>query len=93
MRQDLSAYLDGAVKKFRDRGIEARAELTTGHAAEEITKRAKAAGARLVAMSSHGKSGLRQWVLGSVSNKVLHAGKTHLLLTKLPPNSELSRPR
>ncbi|HCS49618.1 MAG TPA: hypothetical protein DIW61_15760 [Candidatus Aminicenantes bacterium] len=93
MRQDLSAYLDGAVKKFRDRGIEARAELTTGHAAEEIIKRAKAAGARLVAMSSHGKSGLRQWVLGSVSNKVLHAGKTHLLLTKLPPNSELSRPR
>jgi len=93
MRQDLSAYLDGAVKKFRDRGIEARAELTTGHAAEEIIKRAKAAGARLVAMSSHGKSGLRQWVLGSVSNKVLHAGKAHLLLTKPAPSPELSRPR
>jgi nucleotide-binding universal stress UspA family protein len=93
MRQDLSAYLDGAVKKFRDRGIEARAELTTGHAAEEIIKRAKAAGARLVAMSSHGKSGLRQWVLGSVSNKVLHAGKAHLLLTKPAPSPEPSRPR
>jgi nucleotide-binding universal stress UspA family protein len=93
MRQDLSAYLDGAVKKFRDRGVEARAELTTGHAAEEIIKRAKAAGARLVAMSSHGKSGLREWVFGSVSNKVLHAGKAHLLLVKPTPNPEPSRTR
>jgi nucleotide-binding universal stress UspA family protein len=93
MRQDLSAYLAGAVKKFRDRGVEARAELTTGHAAEEIIKRAKAAGARLVAMSSHGKSGLREWVFGSVSNKVLHAGKTHLLLVKPTPNPKPSRTR
>jgi nucleotide-binding universal stress UspA family protein len=82
MKQDLSSYLDGAVKRFRDRGIEARGELRSGHAAEEILKCAKAAGARLVAMSSHGKSGLREWVFGSVSNKVLHAGKTHLLLTQ-----------
>jgi nucleotide-binding universal stress UspA family protein len=86
MRQDLSAYLDGAVKKFRDRGIQARAELSSGHAAEEIIKLAKAAGCGLVAMSSHGKSGLREWVLGSVSNKVLHAGKTHLLLVKPAPD-------
>lgn len=86
MEQDLSAYLDGAVKKFRDRGIEARGELRSGHAAEEILKCAKTAAVRLVAMSSHGKSGLRQWVFGSVSNKVLHAGKAHLLLTKPSPN-------
>jgi len=86
MRQELSDYLDSAVKRFRDRGIKARGELRSGHAAEEIIKSAKAAGIRLVAMSSHGKSGLREWVFGSVSNKVLHAGKTHLLLTKLAPD-------
>jgi nucleotide-binding universal stress UspA family protein len=90
MKQELSAYLDGAVRKFRDRGIEARGELRAGHAAEEILKYAKAAGVRLVAMSSHGKSGLREWVFGSVSNKVLHAGKTHLLLTKPSPNPQPS---
>ena len=90
MKQDLSAYLDGAVKRFRDRGIEARGELRSGHAAEEILKCAKTTEARLVAMSSHGKSGLREWVFGSVSNKVLHAGKTHLLLTKPSPNSQSS---
>lgn len=82
MKQELSAYLDGAVIRFRERGIEARSELKSGHAAEEILKYAKVSGVRLVAMSSHGKSGLREWVFGSVSNKVLHAGKTHLLLTK-----------
>lgn len=90
MEQDLSAYLDSAAKRFRDRGIEARVELKSGHAAEEIIKYAKAAGMRLVAMSSHGKSGLREWVFGSVSNKVLHAGKSHLLLVKLAPHREPS---
>jgi nucleotide-binding universal stress UspA family protein len=82
MKQELSAYLEAAVQKFRDRGVEARGVLKSGHAAQEILQSAKAAAARLVAMSSHGKSGLREWVFGSVSNKVLHAGKTHLLLVK-----------
>jgi len=41
-------------------------------------------------MSSHGKSGLREWVFGSVSNKVLHAGKTHLLLAKPSPKARPS---
>lgn len=82
MKQELAAYLDGAVRKLRDRGITARGELRSGQAADEIIKFAQASGARLVAMSSHGKSGLREWVFGSVSNKVLHAGKTPLLLAR-----------
>ncbi len=90
MRQELSDYLDSAIKKFGDRGIKARGELRSGHAAEEIIKYAKAAGVRLVAMSSHGKSDLQEWVFGSVSNKVLHAGKCHLLLVKLTPHREPS---
>jgi nucleotide-binding universal stress UspA family protein len=93
LREDLSAYLDAAVKKFRERGVEARAELATGRAAEEIIERAKAAGARLVALSSHGKSGLREWVFGSVSNKVLHAGKTHLLIVKHAPDHGMQTAR
>jgi nucleotide-binding universal stress UspA family protein len=87
MKQDLAAYLEGAVQRFHDRGVEARGVLKSGHAAEEILKSAKTAAVRLVAMSSHGKSGLREWVFGSVSNKVLHAGKTHLLLVKPAPSA------
>lgn len=86
MEKELSAYLDKALERFRGRNIKARGELRSGHAAEEIINCAKAAGTRLVAMASHGKSGLREWVFGSVSNKVLHAGKTHLLLVKPAPN-------
>jgi len=89
----LSDYLDCVVRKFSDRGVEAHREMRSGQAAEEILKLAKTAGATLVAMSSHGKSGLREWVFGSVSNKVLHAGKTHLLLVRPAPDAELSCPR
>ncbi len=92
-RQDLSDYLDCVVRKFRDRGIEARREMKSGQAAEEILKFVKGAGVRLVAMSSHGKTGLREWVFGSVSNKVLHAGKSHLLLVRATPDAELVCPR
>jgi nucleotide-binding universal stress UspA family protein len=92
-KRDMSGYLDCAVRRFRDRGIEAHSELRSGHAAEVILKSAKAAGAQLVAMSSHGKSGLREWVFGSVSQKVLHAGKTHLLLVKPTPEAKLFCPR
>jgi nucleotide-binding universal stress UspA family protein len=92
MRQEMSSSLDGAVARFRDRGVEARGRLSSGHAADEIIKHAKEEGASLVAMSSHGKSGLQEWVFGSVSNKVLHAGKSHLLLVKPAPTSAPSNP-
>jgi len=93
MKTDMSGYLDCSIKRFHDRGVETRRILRTGHAAEEILKSAKEARAHLVAMSSHGKSGLREWVFGSVSNKVLHSGKTHLLLVKPVPGAELFCPR
>jgi nucleotide-binding universal stress UspA family protein len=93
MKLAMSDYLECIVKKLDDRRVEARREIRSGHAAEEILKFAKTAGATLVAMSSHGKSGLREWVFGSVSNKVLHAGKTHLLLVRPAPDAQLSCPR
>jgi len=56
--------------------------LRMGNAAEEIIKFSKETNMRLIMMSCHGKSGLREWVFGSVSNKVLHSSKIPLLLVK-----------
>jgi nucleotide-binding universal stress UspA family protein len=82
MKEELAVYLAKTVKKFEEKNIQVRSELRLGNAAAEIIKLAKQGRMRLIVMTSHGKSGLREWVFGSVSNKVLHSSKTPLLLVK-----------
>jgi nucleotide-binding universal stress UspA family protein len=82
MRAEIMKYQVTTSKKLTDIGVNVQNIIGEGNAAEEIIKFAKAGNIRLVAMSSHGKSGLRGWVFGSVSNKVLHSGKTPLLLVR-----------
>jgi nucleotide-binding universal stress UspA family protein len=93
MQLEMSGYLDCMVRKLNERGVEAGREVRSGHPADEILKFAKPAGVTLTAMSSHGKTGLREWVFGSVSNQVLHAGRTHLLLVRPAASAELTCPR
>ena len=49
-------------------------------AAQEIIKLGEKIGADLVVMSTHGRSGLGRFVLGSVAEKILRYGETPLLL-------------
>lgn len=80
MNKDAAAYLDGTRKKYPV--IKIRTLLATGDAASEILKAAEAENVSLVAMSSHGHTGIDRWVLGSISNKILHAGKEPLLIVR-----------
>ncbi|MCE7984509.1 MAG: universal stress protein [Caldilinea sp. CFX5] len=41
----------------------------------------------LLVMSTHGRSGLRRWVYGSVANKVLRGVTCPLLLIHHPPTA------
>ncbi|MFC2003771.1 universal stress protein [Chloroflexota bacterium] len=61
-----------------------RPELKFGDPAEEIIKLAGEMGACMVAMSTHGHSGIDRWTFGSVTHKVLHSGNTPLLLVRAP---------
>jgi nucleotide-binding universal stress UspA family protein len=56
--------------------------VTVGEAAEEILKAAKETGANLIAMSTHGRSGLGRWALGSVTDKVLHLSEIPVLTVR-----------
>jgi nucleotide-binding universal stress UspA family protein len=52
-------------------GLMVEVVLRTGDAATEILDYADERGFDLIAMATHGRSGLRCWLLGSVANKVL----------------------
>ena len=53
-----------------------------GEAATEIINLAAEIHADVVAMSTHGRSGIGRWVLGSVAERVLYEGNTPLLLVR-----------
>jgi nucleotide-binding universal stress UspA family protein len=77
-------YLDEIKKRFTGSRGTVRCELKIGDAAQEILKLAREDDVRVIAMSSHGKSGVMKWVMGSVSNKIMNAGKVPLLLVRPP---------
>ena len=57
------------------------ADAHEGNAAEQIINEAEKDPNTLIAMVTHGRSGLGRWVLGSVTDKVLHATTNPLLIT------------
>jgi nucleotide-binding universal stress UspA family protein len=80
-------YIKSVALKLEQKGIVTKAmfrEVTTGYEADEIIKLADKIQADLVAMTTHGRSGINHWILGGVADRVLHGGNTPLLL--LRPN-------
>ena len=57
-------------------------EVAVGHAAEEILRYTAAKGVDLIVMSTHGRTGMWRWVLGSVAERVLHDGNTPIMLVR-----------
>lgn len=76
-------YLAKMAGGFRDKGITASFEVRVGNAAEEIIKFRREISADMVAMSTHGQSGISRWGLGSVADKVADAGYAPLLLVRV----------
>lgn len=60
--------------------ILARGNVVVGYPAEEILKFVEENDIDLVMMSTHGSSGEKEWDLGDVANKVIHASKVPVWL-------------
>jgi nucleotide-binding universal stress UspA family protein len=61
------------------------AKVATGDASAEIVKAAEEINANVIAMSTHGRSGLSRWAFGSVTNKVLRRkGKISIAMVRAP---------
>ncbi len=82
LKQETLDYLAGKVGELKRNGV-ARVSFAAkeGLAADEIIKFARATPANLVAMSTHGRSGVKRWVLGSATETVVrHSGDPVLVL-------------
>ena len=63
--------LQAPADALRDRGLDVRVEVRTGPAATEVLDAADALGADLLAIATHGRSGLDRVLMGSVAERVL----------------------
>lgn len=64
------------------KAVEVRGELVVGYPAEEILSYADENDIDLILMSTHGRSGIRRWAMGSVADKVLRASKVPVWLVR-----------
>lgn len=75
-------YIAGIKGELREKGITVRSLVTTGLVVATILEVAKSEDADLVAMASHGRSGLGRVFYGSVAAGVLHGVDRPLLLIR-----------
>lgn len=75
-------YLTRTGEALKSKGVSVNLIVRSGNAAEEILKAAEELKADLIAMSTHGRSGLRRLAFGSITDKVLRASKVPVLLVR-----------
>ena len=80
----LSYYLDCAAGKFSTQGLKLETVVVKGPPAQTILEFAEAEEVDLIAMASHGYSGMRRWVYGSVTEKVLRNANCAMLIVRPP---------
>ena len=81
MKDETAHYLRKTAQEYFDTSqVICAAEI--GKAAEVIVDKAALSPDALIAMSTHGRSSIPRWLLGSVADKVLHAAVNPILLVR-----------
>jgi nucleotide-binding universal stress UspA family protein len=81
-RASAQRRLDSLVDKARRRRVRARGLLVEGVPADSIVRTARARGARMIVMGTHGRSGAARFFLGSVAGRVVAAAHCPVLTVR-----------
>ena len=69
---------------LKNKGATVKFKVGIGNAADEIIEAADEINASWIAMSTHGRSGIRRWAFGSVTDKVLRGANKPMLVVRAP---------
>lgn len=81
-RRDAEEYVKARSGEFREKGLDAKGLVFQGPVVEAISNAAQREDADLIAIASHGRSGLSQCFYGSVAAGVLHRVERPLLVVR-----------
>jgi len=83
LRNEATSYLDAKVQALKTQGLNEVASFASeGEPAETIIETAREAPNSLIAMCTHGRSGVQRWVLGSVTEKVVRHSSNPVLVVR-----------
>jgi len=82
-RVDAEEYLAPVAVELRNKGVRVRTQVRRGQPAEEIVLAAREIGADLIAMTTHGRSGLGRLLFGSVAEAVLRESRLPVFLMRV----------
>lgn len=77
---DAKTYLEQMVKQVRAEGLDVSGDVLHGPIARQICS--VASSEDLIVMSSHGRTGIKRWFLGSVAEEVMRNAECPVLLHK-----------
>jgi nucleotide-binding universal stress UspA family protein len=81
-RQEATRYLQTVADRLKAQNLQVTTAQPEGRPAEVIVELAGHAGDSLIAMTTHGHTGLRRLVLGSVADEVLRTATCPVLLVR-----------
>ncbi len=76
--------LDGLLARAKDADVPARDLLLSGRPPEEIVKAARSESADAIIMGTHGRTGLRRLMLGSVAQQVVALAPCPVVTIRVP---------
>ena len=82
INQDAEAYLAEMAASIRSDGVAVETVVKDGDPADCILEEADKDAGTLIAMSTHGRSGVGRWLLGSVTDKMVRSGRHPMLITR-----------
>jgi nucleotide-binding universal stress UspA family protein len=71
IRKDVEKQLDTVLAEARAQGVKVRGEILAGHAVKELADLAEKNGAAVLVVGTHGRTGLKKALTGSVASKII----------------------
>ncbi|MFN8381712.1 MAG: universal stress protein [Anaerolineales bacterium] len=75
-------YLEKIKARVQELQVRARTAVVEGLVAEGIIEYAQTQGMKLIVLSSHGRNGLTQWGISSITQKIILSAQTSLLIVR-----------
>ena len=88
-RREAAEYLTSLAGRLQAKGVTTTCEVREGRAAPEILAAARASKADLLAMATHGRTGLGRLLFGSVAEEVLRGAPVPVFMIRQPESADV----
>ncbi len=88
LHKQADEYVQGVAKDLESGGVKTATDVRSGPATEHIVNEAEPASETLIAMSTHGRTGVTRLLMGSVTDRVVQTAKAPVLVAR--PDSDFA---